>query len=155
MKKQLISILTLFLLVVIGCSENNAVDKSKIKWEEKIETAIKIAKEENKAILVNFTGSDWCVWCKKLDGEVFSQAEFAEYANNNLILVKLDFPRSIQQSSETKQYNNSLAQKYGIRGFPTILIFDKNGNPVAQTGYQPGGAANYVNHIKSILQNKS
>ncbi|MGB5896232.1 MAG: thioredoxin family protein, partial [Ignavibacteriaceae bacterium] len=99
----------------------------------------------------NFTGSDWCKWCFKLSDEVFSKDAFKEYADENLILVKLDFPRSISQSSETKAYNQSLAQKYGVQGFPTIIIFNSQGKPVAKTGYRTGGAANYVSHIKSFL----
>ena len=87
----------------------------------------------------------------KLNDEVFSQSEFETYAEQNLVLVRLDFPRNIQQSNETKMYNNSLAQRYGIQGFPTILVFDNQGKMVAKTGYQPGGATNYVSHIQSFL----
>ncbi len=116
-----------------------------------MEEAMQVAKNENKAILVNFTGSDWCKWCFKLSDEVFSQAEFEKYAQENLVLVKLDFPRSIQQTNEIKMYNQSLAQKYGIQGFPTILILDSTGKLLAKTGYQQGGAVNYVNHIQSFL----
>jgi protein disulfide-isomerase len=102
-------------------------------------------------VLVNFTGSDWCKWCIKLNDEVFSQSEVESYAEKNLVLVRLDFPRNIQQSNETKMYNNTLAQRYGIQGFPTILVFDNQGKLVAKTGYQPGGATNYVSHIQSFL----
>ena len=63
----------------------------------------------------------------------------------------LDFPRNIQQSEETQAYNRSLAQKYGIQGFPTILIFNSQGKMVAQTGYQPGGPEKYIQHIQSYL----
>jgi protein disulfide-isomerase len=123
----------------------------KLNWETNLEQAVAQAKKENKAVLVNFTGSDWCIWCKRLNSEVFSQKEFEEYANKKLVLVKLDFPRDIQQTDATKLYNNTLAQKYGIEGFPTILILNSKGDLVAKTGYQPGGAANYVQHIKSFL----
>ena len=86
-----------------------------------------------------------------MSGEVFSQDEFKEYAYENLILVKVDFPRSIPQSNETKAYNQSLAQKFGVQGFPTIIIINSSGKPVAKTGYQAGGAGNYISHIKSYL----
>ena len=143
--------LTMILLtaILVGCSKSSANDN--LNWEENLETALQKAKTENKAVLVNFTGSDWCVWCQKLSAEVFSQSEFEDYADDNLILVRLDFPRSIEQSAETKAYNNQLAQRYGVQGFPTILLFNSQGKMVLQTGYQPGGPVSYVNHLKSYL----
>ena len=135
--------------ILLGCSKSSANDN--LNWEENLEAALQKAKTENKAVLVNFTGSDWCQWCIKLSNEVFSQPEFEEYADDNLILVRLDFPRNIEQSAETKMYNNQLAQRYGVQGFPTILLFNSQGQMVLQTGYQPGGPASYVNHLKSYL----
>jgi protein disulfide-isomerase len=122
-----------------------------LNWENNLETAIQQAKKENKAVLVNFTGSDWCIWCKRLSSEVFQQEAFKNYAEESLILVMLDFPRSIEQSAETQSYNRNLAQKYSIQGFPTILIFDGDGKLVGQTGYLPGGPEKYIENIKSYL----
>ncbi|NWG29345.1 MAG: thioredoxin family protein [Ignavibacteriaceae bacterium] len=144
------ALLILFVFLFTSCN-NGQSSSNNLNWNGNLEKAIEQAKKENKAVLVNFTGSDWCIWCKRLSAEVFQQKEFEEYAKNNLVLVMLDFPKDIQQSQETKAYNNSLAKKYGIQGFPTILIFNNQGKLVAQTGYQPGGAAKYVEHIKSYL----
>jgi protein disulfide-isomerase len=150
--KQISALLVLFLFLFTSCNNGqSSSSKGNLDWTYNLEKAIEQAKKENKAVLVNFTGSDWCIWCKRLSAEVFQQKEFETYAKNNLVLVMLDFPKDIQQSQETKAYNNSLAQKYGIQGFPTILIFNNQGKLVAQTGYQPGGAAKYVEHIKSYL----
>ena len=148
MKKIFLSAV-LLTAVVIGCSKGGSNDN--LNWEENLETALQKAKAENKAVLVNFTGSDWCQWCIKLSDEVFSKSEFEDYAEDNLILVKLDFPRSIEQSAETKLYNNQLAQRYGVQGFPTILLFNSAGNLVLTTGYQPGGPVSYVEHLKNSL----
>lgn len=120
-------------------------------WETSYSTAVTKAKESGKGLLLDFTGSDWCGWCIKLDNEVFSKKEFQDYANENLILVKLDFPRSIKQTQEIKSQNNSLAKKFGIRGYPTIVILDKNEKLVGQTGYQQGGAVKYIQHLKGII----
>jgi protein disulfide-isomerase len=147
--KQLTSLFILFIFLFTSC--NNGQSPDKLNWKTNLEQAVAQAKKDNKAVLVNFTGSDWCIWCKRLNSEVFSQKEFEEYASKNLVLVRLDFPRDIQQTEATKLYNNTLAQKYGIQGFPTILILNGNGDLVAKTGYQPGGAANYVKHIESFL----
>ncbi len=150
MKKITLVLFTL-LFFVIGCSDNKTRTSDDLNWTTNLGKAIETAKVENKAVLVNFTGSDWCKWCFKLSGEVFSQDEFKEYAAENLILVKVDFPRSIPQSNQTKAYNQSLAQKFGVQGYPTIIIINSQGKPVAKTGYQAGGAGNYINHIKSYL----
>jgi protein disulfide-isomerase len=149
--KNITLILFTLLFFVIACSDNKTQTSDDLNWTTNLEKAIEKAKAENKAVLVNFTGSDWCKWCFKLRDEVFSQDDFKKYANENLILVRLDFPRSIQQSKDTKAYNQSLAQKFGVQGFPTIIIINSQGKPVAKTGYQRGGAANYVTHIQSFL----
>lgn len=120
-------------------------------WELNFEQAQVRAKAENKPMLLDFTGSDWCGWCIRLDKEVFSQPEFKAYAANSLVLVELDFPRAKKQSAEIKAQNKALAKKYSIRGYPTILLLTAEGELIERTGYQRGGAANYVAHIKEIL----
>ena len=147
--KQISALLVLFVFLFTSC--NNGQSSDNLSWNGNLEKAIEQAKKENKAVLVNFTGSDWCIWCKRLSAEVFQQKEFEEYAKESLVLVMLDFPKDIEQTQATKEYNNKLAQKYGIQGFPTILLIDGQGKLVAQTGYQPGGAVKYVEHIKSYL----
>jgi protein disulfide-isomerase len=148
--KQISALLVLFVFLFTSCN-NGQSSSDKLNWNGNLEKAVEQAKKENKTVLVNFTGSDWCIWCKRLSSEVFQQKEFEEYAKKSLVLVMLDFPKDIEQTQEIKEYNNKLAQKYGIQGFPTILLIDGQGKLVAQTGYQPGGAAKYVEHIKSYL----
>ncbi len=120
-------------------------------WMTDFEAAKAKAAAEQKPLLLDFTGSDWCGWCIKLDKEVFSQKAFQEYAASSLILVELDFPRSKDQSAELKAQNEALAEKYGIRGFPTILVLSSEGELIEKTGYQRGGAEAYVKHIQDIL----
>lgn len=149
--KQISALFVLFILLFTSCNNGQSSSADNLNWNGNLEKAVEQAKKENKAVLVNFTGSDWCIWCKRLSAEVFQQKEFEEYAKKSLVLVMLDFPKDIEQTQETKEYNNKLAQKYGIQGFPTILLIDGQGKLVAQTGYQPGGAAKYVEHLKSYL----
>lgn len=149
--KQISALFVLFIFLFTACNNGQSASADGLNWEDNLETAIQQAKTENKAVLVNFTGSDWCIWCKRLSSEVFQQKAFQKYADESLVLVKLDFPRNIEQSAETQNYNRNLAQKYGIQGFPTILIFNSQGKMVAQTGYQPGGPDKYIEHIKSYL----
>ncbi|GBD87927.1 disulfide bond reductase DsbH precursor [bacterium BMS3Abin03] len=144
-----VAILFILTLFVWGCGQKETHDD--LNWTTDLGKALQLAKQENKAVLVNFTGSDWCKWCFKLSDEVFSQDEFKEYADKNLVLVKVDFPEHKEQTNQTKMYNKSLAKKFGVQGFPTIIIINSGGRMVAKTGYQAGGPVNYINHIKSFL----
>jgi thioredoxin-related protein len=120
-------------------------------WQTDFAAAKAQAKAEQKPLLLNFTGSDWCGWCIKLDREVFSQKTFRDYAAESLVLVEIDFPRRKQVSPELKQQNEALAKEYGIRGFPTIVILSPDGGLMKKTGYKSGGAEAYVEHIQGIL----
>jgi protein disulfide-isomerase len=84
---KILTALTLFCLLAIPVS---AADNG---WLTNLDDALKIAEKDNKVILMDFSGSDWCGWCIKLDKEVFSQAAFKDYAKDNLVLVLVDFPR--------------------------------------------------------------
>ena len=77
------------MLSTLACAKES---QTKLKWYTNLEEAVKIATVNQKSILVDFTGSDWCIWCHRLDDEVFSKKEFSDWAKKNLVLVKLDFP---------------------------------------------------------------
>ena len=102
--------------------------------------------------MLDFSGSDWCGWCIKLEKEVFSQDAFKDFAEKNLVCVLVDFPRNKKQTGEQKQQNRDLATKYGIQGYPTIIILDPDGEPVSMTGYLQGGSKNYVQHLNEIIE---
>lgn len=121
-------------------------------WTENWDLALNAAKELKRPILVNFTGSDWCVWCIRLVNEVFSQDEFYEYAKANLVLLKIDFPREIPQTEALKKQNSSLQKQFGIQGYPTIMLADSNGKEITRTGYQKGGAESYIKHLQDLLK---
>ena len=114
--------------------------------------AMAIARRERKVILVNFTGSDWCGWCIRLHKEVFSQKPFLDYAARHLVLLTVDFPRNKWQTPAQKRENADLARRYGIRGYPTILLLDPDGRVIGQTGYRKGGPIPYVDHLRSMLR---
>lgn len=120
-------------------------------WIENWDMALKTAQETGRTVLVNFTGSDWCSWCIRLSGEVFTKKEFQVYAAENLVLLKLDFPRNIAQSPELKKQNNDLQRQFGIQGYPTIVLVDAEGKEIGRTGYREGGAIPYVQHLQEII----
>ena len=120
-------------------------------WMTNFEAAKKKAAAENKDLLVDFTGSDWCGWCIKLNKEVFQHDPFKTGVADKFVLVELDFPRDKSIiSQELKDQNEALKNKYGVRGFPTILIMDAEGRPFAKTGYQAGGPEKYVTHLDEL-----
>lgn len=142
----------LFLLSFISLISLDTIAKEKkLVWNDNLEKAVEIAKKQDKAILINFSGSDWCKWCKKLDTEVFSQNEFINYAKKNLVLVKIDFPQYTPQDPKVQSYNREVAQMFRVQGFPTVVVIDKNQKLAGYTGYQEGGAGNYIKYLKSVL----
>ena len=104
-------------------------------WMTDLKKAKKLAAKKNLPILINFSGSDWCKWCVKLDEEVFEKEEFKAYAKDNLVLFLADYPQKKKQSRKVRRQNNALREKYGVRGFPTLLLLDPAGNPIAKGGY--------------------
>ncbi|MDD5677927.1 MAG: thioredoxin family protein [Kiritimatiellae bacterium] len=121
-------------------------------WLTDFNKAKKEAAEKKLPILADFSGSDWCGWCIKLDKEVFSQKEFNEFAKGNLILFIADFPRGKEQTADLKAQNEQLSRTYAVEGFPTVLLLDAGGKVIARTGYRRGGAAAYVDHLKDLLK---
>jgi protein disulfide-isomerase len=118
-------------------------------WTDSITDAISRADREDKMIMLDFTGSDWCVWCKKLESEVWSKPEFSRWADKNLVKVFLDFPRGINLNESQKKQNSLLQQYFGVQGYPTIFLLDSDLTPLLQTGYREGGAAEYVRHLEN------
>ena len=121
-----------------------------VAWTEDAKAALAEAAKEKKDVLINFTGSDWCGWCKKLNAEVFSQDAFVAGAPKSFVFLKLDFPRSKPQTDELKKQNAEWRTKLGVTGYPTIILADAEGRPYAKTGYQPGGAEKYMESLGEL-----
>jgi thioredoxin-related protein len=118
---------------------------AEVNWLTDYAAAKAKAKSDNKFVLLDFTGSDWCGYCKRMQAEVFSKQQFQEYAAKNLILVELDFPRSKPQSDAVKTQNTKLANEYGIEGFPTLIVLSPEGKRVANFfGYMEGGPEAFI-----------
>lgn len=119
-------------------------------WETDLAAAKAKAKKEGKDLLLNFTGSDWCIWCHRLRDEVFAKDHFRKEATKNFVLVELDFPRTKKLPPETVEQNRKLQKQFEIEGFPTIVLTDAEGRAYARTGYRPGGAEKYVEHLLEL-----
>ena len=142
--------LTIYILIAIAMLYCTRVEA--LEWETDFKKASSAAKASGKYIMLDFSGSDWCGWCIKLEKEVFSQDAFKDFAEKNLVCVLVDFPRKKKQTGEQKQQNRDLATKYRIQGYPTIIILGPDGEPVAMTGYLQGGSKNYVQHLNEIIE---
>ena len=134
--------------LVATCISAAATD---IVWLDDFGQAKKIAAEKKLTILADFSGSDWCGWCIRLDKEVFSQEAFKSYANKNVILFVADFPSHKKLASAVTEQNKKLADEYKVEGFPTVLLLNADGKVMARTGYKPGGAEAYVEHLKGLI----
>jgi protein disulfide-isomerase len=121
------------------------------KWQTSAAEAIKQARASNRLILADFTGSDWCVWCKKLKAEVFDTQEFKDWAAKNVILLELDYPSSKPQDAGTKKQNAELAKTYKIEGYPTILFLKADGTVAGKTGYIEGGPKVWLPNADKII----
>jgi thioredoxin-related protein len=139
---------TLLSIAVVACVVSPAF-AAKDGWLENFEQAKAQAKAENKNILLDFTGSDWCGWCKKLDAEVFSQKEFKEYASKHFVLVEVDFPQGFNLAPAVKKQNESLATDFKIRGYPTIILTSPAGKKMGELGYVPGGPKAFIKALEA------
>ncbi|MEQ1854435.1 MAG: thioredoxin family protein [Chthoniobacteraceae bacterium] len=120
-------------------------------WLTDLPKAQEKAKAEKKMVLIDFTGSDWCPPCKGLHSKVLTSAEFIKFAKDNLVLVEIDFPKSKPQSDELKAANKELSQKFGVRGYPTVIVLDADGKEVfKKVGYGGTPAKDYVAELAKL-----
>lgn len=125
-------------------------------WVTDIDAAKKSAGESKKDLLIDFTGSDWCGWCIRLNDEVFKHDVFKTGVKDSFVLVEIDFPRAKDKLPEdVRKRNTELGEKYAVQGYPTILLCDAEGKPYAATGYQKGGPEKYVGHLNELRKNKT
>jgi protein disulfide-isomerase len=127
-----------------------AACRAEVNWLTDYDAALKQAKAEDKVVLMDFTGSDWCGWCIKLKGEVFDQPEFEAFAKANLVLVEVDFPRRKAVSASQRAANERLAARYGVEGYPSVFVVNAQGRALARLGYEEGGAANFINSLRRV-----
>ena len=141
-------VLAAVLLVAVATLKVAAAESA---WSTDFSAAQAQAKKENKLVLMNFTGSDWCGWCKKLHKEVFSTKEFGAYAKEKLVLVEVDFPNGKKQTDALKKANEALQEKFKAEGFPTIVVLNGEGKVAwRQVGYMPGGPEAWIAKLKSL-----
>lgn len=124
------------------------------EWKKDFESAKEIAQKENKHILLNFSGSDWSGPCKKLKKTHFNDTAFLNFAERNLILVNIDFPKNMKDiSSEQNAKNEAIADQFNKEGeFPMTLLLDKTGKVIEKwVGPIQGKTLDFVDLLKSSI----
>ncbi len=146
-----------FLVLVVALSRvlpspsAQAAEADAGAWTDDFAQAMKRAEAEDRAVLLNFTGSDWCVWCHRLRDEVFVQPAFIDFAASALVLVEVDFPRRKTLAREVVAQNQQLDDRFNVTGYPTIILLDSGGEEIGRLSYMEGGAKTFVRELKRFI----
>ncbi len=127
-------------------------------WTQDYEAAKKLAKEKGLPLFMNFSGSDWCYWCQWADQNFFSKEKWQDYAKENLVLVLIDFPQDESLvPAAYRERNQKLQQKWMVRGFPTFLLLDSDGeNALGKLGIMPDDSVeDFVERVKKAASSKA
>lgn len=108
-------------------------DKS---WFTNFHEAKAEAEKKNLPMFLFFTGSDWCPWCERLTAETLDTAKFRDFVKDKFVLVFLDFPRKSILPEAVEWQNKKLSNRYGVEGFPTVIITEPNGRKIVELGYE-------------------
>ena len=147
MKKLFVALLSATVLWRVNAAET---------WLTDLPAAQAQARSENKIVLMDFTGSDWCSWCIKFKKEVLDTKGFQQYAGNNVVLVEVDFPDKKPQPADLKKANAALKDKYKIEGYPTFVVLDKDGKEIGrQVGYSAGGPKAFIAQLEKFKAGKN
>ena len=141
-------ILIISCLLIISITKVNAQE-----WLTDIKKAKELATTKNCNIILVFQGTDWCAPCIKLEKEIWNSEEFKNYAKENFVLLKAEFPRKKKNKlpEEQQKQNNLLAEKYNKQGyFPLVVVLDKNGNVLGTTGYKKITPTEYIKILTSF-----
>lgn len=148
-------------------AQSEPASTSELTWYTDLSKARAASDDSHKPIFGFFTGSDWCGWCRKLQSDVFSKSAFISWANKNVILLELDFPRRKQLPEDLAQQNQALQQAFKIQGYPTIWLFyvsvdnttnNINLNALGSLGYPQGTEAGkeelkFISDADAVLAN--
>jgi thioredoxin-related protein len=135
--------LLIAVLLTLGAVRAHAQDAP---WISDYNKALAQAKANNSDILMDFTGSDWCPWCIRMDKEVLSTKQFQDYVTKkNLVLMLVDFPQTKQLPQDVQDQNNKLQKQFNVDGYPTFILTDASGKILGQqVGYLEGGPAAFI-----------
>jgi len=158
----------LLFLNLVSLGQTSMKVENGLVWYTSIQEVHELSVKNKKPIFAFFTGSDWCGWCKRLKANVFAKQAFIVWANANVILLELDFPRGKILSPKLTKQNSELQQALGVRGYPTIwLLYTEklessntiNLNTLGSLGYPQGAEpgkeeVKFLNDVTQITSKK-
>jgi len=121
-------------------------------WIDDYKMAQAICHQQKKNLFISFESTDGSDWCQLWEKEVYTTPQFKDYAKDNLVLLRVDFPKSTTQPAGLVEQNRNLADMYAIRGYPRMVILNPLGQKIGECGYMKGGATAFVPALKKILQ---
>lgn len=151
-KLQFITGLTLSLFILLSITTQGDPE---VKWMNDFDTAKNTAASEDKIIMMSFQGSDWCAACKRLEKTLFGSDEFIQFADSNLVMLKVDFPMKKENklSKEQTAHNDGLAEKFNPEGsFPKVVFFNSSGEKIGTLEHPQGDVSKYISSIKTIIK---
>ena len=125
--------------------------KEELTWHSDLQKAISLSQKEKKPMLLFFTGSDWCGWCKKMDKTTFQDEKVMKILQEEYYTVKVDFDNKNKMNYQGQQYTGKeLAKKFGIEGLPTLVVIAPDfSKSEAIIGYKnPKQFINALNQVK-------
>lgn len=158
MKNALACLASLLACAVLAADKAATEGAVPGQWTMDLDAAKKVAAEKKLPLLLNFTGSDWCGWCKHMDKEVFSKDAWGAYAKDNLLLVWLDFPQDKTLVPEKfVARNRALSETYGVEGYPSYVLLDDDGQTkLGQLGAdQEVSPDKFIGDLKKLLENRA
>lgn len=145
-------IFALICLFCLQCSFAHAVNPaSSLNWYQNYDQAVNASQVSGKPLVIFFTGSDWCVWCQRLDAEVLDTPEFAQSVKDQFIFLVLDFPRKPVDPQLLAQ-NKQLQNRFNVKSFPTIVILDSQQKLIGSVGYRAGGPRAYAEYLLGMIR---
>jgi thioredoxin-related protein len=136
----------------VGEAEAEAVAEAPAPpvWGEDFVASIHLAQKQDRAILLNFTGSDWSPPCAHWRNQILETAEFADYAAANLILIELDYPMHREQVPEVVRQNQVLQALFAVDGFPTLVLLQPDGSEIERmSGVLPERARDFIDWLRT------
>jgi protein disulfide-isomerase len=138
-----------FSILFASCLLASSQMEAALNWSNNYAESIERSNQLSKPVLIFFTGTGWCSWCTKLEREVLETAEFSRIIDDQFIFLKADFPHYSPAAMAASPYK-PLMDRYGVDGFPTIVVVDSRGNKLFSMGYEAGGPQKYA---QKLLQN--
>lgn len=126
-----------------------ALSTAAAEWRTDFEAAKSEAKKDNKIIVMNFTGSDWCGFCIKMKKDTLDMKAFTDYAAKNAVLVEVDFPSRKKLPAAQAKANDTLRKKFEVEGYPTFVFTDAAGKELGRhVGYLQGGPLAFIDRLE-------